>query len=328
MAELLLNVALFDLGRRGEAGAQRVPREFLGAILFRRIGPNTGRERDLFDKPRHLTIGEAIRANFLAFAADTAEKGPMMDPGELQPGLQSRDRAGGLSGAASDLDLAPAGFTAQRDEQALGQDLDPAGPIDGLIAAAVEPGDLGTPETTGKAQKQHGAVAHAPQRTLIEHRQHAHEIVWQNRFLLPGRAAMRLTDAGQHRRDMPVSAVEDEIALTKLPDEGREPPLDRRDRIRGIAAGARRTGCNIKSNDLRIGRGDVEPVAAAPGLIMAPVSLIGPARIFGARGLGVIAGALGELLQGRGGIVGRKIRQVSGGQGLFQARSKPLQSPI
>ena len=45
-----------------------------------------------------------------------------------------RDRAGEIGRAAADLDLAPAGLAAQRDEQALVQELDPAGAVVGLIA--------------------------------------------------------------------------------------------------------------------------------------------------------------------------------------------------
>ena len=51
----------------------------------------------------------------------------------------------------------------------------------------------------------------------------------QQRLLLDRRPAMGAPDAGEHGRDMAVLAVEGQGPLGEIPDERREPPLDRGD---------------------------------------------------------------------------------------------------
>jgi hypothetical protein len=58
--------------------------------------------------------------------------------------------------------------------------LDPAGAFLGLFGPAIEPGDFAASETAGEADQQDGAVAQAAQ-TVVEDRDHAHQILGENR---------------------------------------------------------------------------------------------------------------------------------------------------
>lgn len=159
MAELLLDVALVDLGRGGEAGAQRMPGELRLPLALRQIGPDAGGQGRAFDQPRDLLIAEPIGSDLLALASHAPEQRAVADPRQLQPDLQGDDRAGRIRRAAADLELAPAGLAAQGDNQALVEDLDPAGRILGLVTATIQPDDLRAPQAAGKADQQHGAIA-------------------------------------------------------------------------------------------------------------------------------------------------------------------------
>jgi hypothetical protein len=116
--------------------------------------------------------------------------GPVSDAAELQPGLQGDDRAGGVAGAAADLDFAPPGLAAHPDEDALVQEFDPAGAVLGVVGPAVEPGDLAPAQAAGEADQQDGAVAQAAQ-TVVEGGDHAQEIVGD---------AAEIRVGGSHRR--------------------------------------------------------------------------------------------------------------------------------
>src|SRR5271168_1088942 len=103
----------------------------------------------------------------------------MDDAAELQPGLQGDDGAGGVARAAADLDFTPPGLAAHANEDALVQQLDPAGAFRGLFGPAVEPGDFTAAEAAGEADQQDGTVAQAAQ-AVVEGRDHAHQIFGAN----------------------------------------------------------------------------------------------------------------------------------------------------
>ena len=63
-------------------------------------------------------------------------------------------------GAAADLDLAPAGLPAQRQQQAVVEKFDPAA-AEAVLAAAVEADDFRAPQAAGEADQQDRAVAQA-----------------------------------------------------------------------------------------------------------------------------------------------------------------------
>ena len=124
MAELLLHVALVDLGRGGEAGAQRMAREFLLPFAFRQIAADAGGQRGAFDQTGDVPVGQPLGADLAA--DDTPEHRPDRNPRKLQPGLERGDRAGGVGRAAADFDLAPAGLSPQRQQQSVVEKFDPA----------------------------------------------------------------------------------------------------------------------------------------------------------------------------------------------------------
>ncbi len=256
MAELLLHIALVDLGRGGEAGAQRMAGKQLSALALRQIAAHAGGQRGALDEPGDLLVVEPIGADCLALPGHPAEQRAVRDAAELQPGLQRHDRAGGVGRAAADLDLAPAGLAAQGHQHALVEDFDPAGTVFGLVAADIETDDLGTAQAAGKAEQQHGAVAQAAQRAAVERFQHGDQILGQHRFLLPGRGGVRVADAGHDGGDMAVLPVERLAALGIIPGQRRKPALDRRHGVWLLVAGrlAGGAGGDVEADDLRIGR--------------------------------------------------------------------------
>jgi hypothetical protein len=72
----------------------------------------------------------------------------------------------------------------------------------------------------------------------IEGLEHGDDMLGEERFLLPGRAAMGVADAGENGRDMPVVAIERLAALRELPGQGGEAALDGGHRVRLSAVAA------------------------------------------------------------------------------------------
>ena len=77
MAELLLHIALVDLGRGGEAGAQRMAGKLLLAFALGQIAADTGGEGRSLDQPGDLLVSQPIGADRLALAGDAAEQRAM-----------------------------------------------------------------------------------------------------------------------------------------------------------------------------------------------------------------------------------------------------------
>ena len=176
-----------------------------------------------------MLVGQPLGADRLA--DDAAEQRTVFDSCEFQPGLERDDGAAELAGAAADFDLAPAGLAAQRDEDALVEDLGPAGSVLGLLGAAVEPDDFRAPQPAGEAEQQDRAVAQAAEIAEIERRDHRLEVLGQDGFFLLGRPSLGAADAGEHGGDVAVGAVEGFAALRELPPQRRDPPLEGGDRV-------------------------------------------------------------------------------------------------
>src|SRR5208283_6126535 len=98
--------------------------------------------------------------------------------------------------------------------------------------AAIEADDFRAPEAAGEADEEDRAVAQAAEIAKIERGDHGEEILGQDGLLLLGRAALRAPYAGQHRRDVPVLAVDRLAPLGEIPHQRREPALDGADRAR------------------------------------------------------------------------------------------------
>ena len=124
VAEVLLDVAFVNLGRRRQAGAQRVAGKLLLPVAFGQIAANACGDRQALDEARDVAVVET-------FGSDLApdyrpEQGSTRDPREFQPGLEGGDRAGRVLRAAADLDLAPASLPTQSEEHAVVEEFRPA----------------------------------------------------------------------------------------------------------------------------------------------------------------------------------------------------------
>lgn len=100
MAELLLHVTLFDLGRRGKACAQRMAGEQQFAFAFREIGADAG-ARSLFDETCDMLVGKALDVDGLVVLENAPEEGALRDATEADPALERDDRAGVVAGTAA-----------------------------------------------------------------------------------------------------------------------------------------------------------------------------------------------------------------------------------
>ena len=89
------------------------------ALGLWKIGPNARIPHGLFDQPRHVFVGETIARNLAIIAGDTLKQRAEVYPGIVQVLLERMHRAGLVAGAAANLNLAPAGFAAKRQDQTL-----------------------------------------------------------------------------------------------------------------------------------------------------------------------------------------------------------------
>src|SRR5208283_6017105 len=160
MAELLLHIALVDLGRGGEAGAQRMAREFLLPLAFCQIAADAGGHGGVLDQTGDVPVGQPLGADFTA--DDPPEHRPDRNPRKLQPRLERGDGAGRVRGAAADLDLAPAGLPPERQQQSLVEKFDPAA-AEAVLPAAVEANDFRAAQAAGETDEEDRPIAQAPE---------------------------------------------------------------------------------------------------------------------------------------------------------------------
>lgn len=110
----------------------------------------------------------------------------------------------------------PAASAVRGDEHSLVENFDPAAAVFGLITSAIQPDNFGAAQAAGKTQKQHGAVARAPQRSTIQRLQHYDQIFGQDRLFLARRSGVFVANAGYDGGDMAILAVEGEAAVGLL----------------------------------------------------------------------------------------------------------------
>lgn len=77
--ELLLHIALTDLGRGSEAGEKRMPRKLLAALAFGQIATHAGGQSRCTSPGERFLVVEAVRTNVLALVGDTTKERPMRD---------------------------------------------------------------------------------------------------------------------------------------------------------------------------------------------------------------------------------------------------------
>ncbi|MBB2842463.1 UNVERIFIED_ORG: hypothetical protein GGE64_006258 [Rhizobium etli] len=125
------------------------------------------------------------------------------------------------------ISTSPAALSPHRDDHALVKNLDPAAAFLRLVAADVEPDDLGTPQPAGKTDQQHRPVAQSPEGAAGQRLQHGDQVFGQRRFLLAGLRGVGVADRGEHSSDMAVLSVERCATPGIIPGQRRKSPLDR-----------------------------------------------------------------------------------------------------
>ena len=136
----------------------------------------------------------------------------------------------------------------------------------------VQANDFRTPQTASKSQPQHRPVANTPQAAAIQRFEHGEKILRQNGLFLLRRFGVGVADAGHHRGDMAVLAVQRFAELCVIPREGRESALDGADCVFLAPAGLSRGAVgDVKTNNLGIGRLYRQALPATPARKVLPV---------------------------------------------------------
>ena len=278
VAELFLHAAFVDLGGGGEAGAQRMAGEFPRPFALGQVAAHTRRHGGLFHEAGDVLVRETFGADRLA--DDAAEQRTVFDSREFQPRLQRDDGAAELAGAAADFDLAPAGLAAQRDEDALVEDLGPAGSVLGLPGAAVEPDDFRAPQPAGEAEQQDRAVAQASEIADRASRSSPRDPRAGSLLSAPaaapgcgGRRRGRWRRGGRRGRMFPRAA--------RNSTQRREPSLEGGDRVGFSGHPPGGAGGDIEAQDLGVRGQGGQAVAARPGGIVPPVGSVGFSGVVG-----------------------------------------------
>ena len=125
VAKMLLDVGLLDLGRGGQAGAQRMAAEGKPALALGQIAAQARGERACLYQADDVLVRQAFGSDAAVLTRYGPEERPAGDPPEPQPGLEQGDRTGVGARASADLDFAPTGLAADGEQRALGDDVDP-----------------------------------------------------------------------------------------------------------------------------------------------------------------------------------------------------------
>jgi hypothetical protein len=289
MAEVLLDVALVDLGR---GGAQRVASEFLLALALRQVAAHAGRERQALDEARDMAVVELLWSDLAP--RDRPEYRPAVDAREFS--ARSRAPATGQLRSleprpisTSRQPVLPRSVRSTPSSKNSGQP-EPSSESSGLMTRPT----ISAAQAAGEAEEEDRPVAEIAEVGRGQGVEHGNGVLGQERLFLDRRPAMGAADAGEHGRDMAVLAVEGQGPLGETPPECREPPLDGGDRARPAARalGARGQRREIKADAFAVGeRARVEPLAGAPAQVVAPVG--GVCAVGGLRGRRARVGAAG-----------------------------------
>ena len=194
--ELFLDVALVDLGRAGQAGAQGVTREEGEAVFCGNLSADSAFQHGGPDQPRDVFVRETAVEGALAVPRNPHEDGAEVDPSEVQPLFQRVDGAAPVRRPAGDLDLAPAGLGVEREDDSALEDLDPAPVVGRAILVGVEADNFRAPEPAGIADQQDRPIPD-PAQIVGQGRDHCENVFGQDRLFLDGRTGMLAPDSGQ-----------------------------------------------------------------------------------------------------------------------------------
>ena len=204
VAEVLLHIALVDLGGRGEASAQRMPRECLLPLALGQVAANASRERGTFDQPGDVPVGQPLGADLAA--DDRRNTGPR----SMRPNF-------------SQVSSATTGQVASEEPRPISTSRQPVFPRSVSSSPSsknssqppLRPSSGGSrgrrfPSASGRRRSRRGGSRGRAGRVgspRAQGRDHGQQVFWQDRLLLVGRPAMGAPDAGEHGRDMAVLAV-------------------------------------------------------------------------------------------------------------------------
>lgn len=194
MTQLLLNVALVDLGARSQPNPHAMPREQGKPIFLGQLAADTSVKYGLFDQSHHVFISKASIESALVVTGGAAEQRAKIDFGKVQPLFQRMNRAGLIARSAANLNLTPTGFAAQEQHRAVVLYLHLTAAVRGIVLAVVQADNLGLAQTARISDQQNRAI---PQAAKIkgQGRDHGQNIVCEDGLFLHGRACFLLTPA-------------------------------------------------------------------------------------------------------------------------------------
>jgi len=301
MAEVLLHVAFVDLGRRRQAGAQRVAGELLLPLALRKVAAHACGDRQALDQARDVAVVEFFRSDLGPTTARNtgprAMRANFSQAVSAATGQVRSDEPRPIS--TSRQPVLPRSVRSTPSSKNSGQP-EPSSESSGLMTRPT------ISERRRPPAKPSSRIARSRRLRRSDGGQgveHGHDMLGQQRLLLDGRPAVGAADAAEHDRDVAVLAVEGQGALGEVPGERREPPLDRRDSA-GFSARAHGAGSErreIEADAFGVGeRPQVEALAGAPAQIVAPVGGVGAVGVLRRRGARVGAGDLDQRLESCG----------------------------
>ena len=224
---MFLHIALIHLGRGGEAGPQRVaPQNRCSRWLSERL-PRTPAARAAF-LTRRATSWSCSRSGptSLPLPVTRRKRGPLAILANLiQVSVATTGQVASEEPRPTSTSRHPV-LPRKVISRPLSEDFNPAASVLCLVACKVKASDFRTTQTTGKADQQHGPVAHTAQGPPVQCLKHRDQVFRQQRLFLTRRRGVAVADAGHDSGDGAILAIEHHAALGTVPADGSQAPLD------------------------------------------------------------------------------------------------------
>src|SRR6056297_1178446 len=143
MPELLLDIALIDLGRRGKPGTQAVAGKKREALTLGQVRSDARVKHTSLDEPGDRFVVQPRLQRTLAIPRGAHEDRAKVDLAEMQPLFERMHGAGLFGRSAPNLDLAPAGLGVQGEHGAVVEGFDPAATVGRVVLVKIKADDLG-----------------------------------------------------------------------------------------------------------------------------------------------------------------------------------------
>lgn len=221
MPKLFLDIALINVSAARQTSSQRMTREQGKAFFLRQVGSNPRVSDCLLDQARNMFVRQAISCDLMIVTRDALEQWPKVDLGVVQILLKGVNRAGLVTGASANLNFAPSGFAAKRQDQSALLNGNPAFTVICVVSADVETYDLRAAETPGVSNQQDSTVTLITQ-TKRKRCDHVQDVFGQHCFFLHRRARVYALDAGQNSGNVAILTIESKAALLVMPAKAGE----------------------------------------------------------------------------------------------------------